>query len=249
LKQEKLCYNTSNIKEKAMLLWNLSLLIHDPAAFFLLIAVVAFSLLIAITVHEFSHALMANRLGDPTGKRMGRLSLNPIRHLDPLGTLMLFLVGFGWGKPVPINPNYFRMAPRRGMAVSALAGPLSNVALAAVLGVIIRTGVLAWHSPWQYEPFLNWDPSWVAADIVGYVILFNLILAVFNLIPIAPLDGFNIAVGILPRRQADALARTEQYGPLLLLLLIFLGYFIGFLWDFLLRAVDLFARLFVGEPL
>jgi Zn-dependent protease len=234
-----------------MLLWNLSLLIHDPAAFFLLVAVVAFSLLIAITVHEFSHALMANRLGDPTGKRIGRLSLNPIRHLDPLGTLMLFLVGFGWGKPVPINPNYFRMAPRRGMAVSALAGPLSNLALAAVLGVLIRTGVVGWHSPysWPFAPFASWGASWVAADIVGYVILMNLILAVFNLIPIAPLDGFNIAVGILPRRQADALARTEQYGPLLLLLLIFLGYFIGFLWDFLLRAVDLFARLFVGEPL
>jgi Zn-dependent protease len=239
-----------------MLLWNLGLLRQDPKAFFLLIVVVAFSLLIAITVHEFSHALMANRLGDPTAKRMGRLSLNPIRHLDPMGTLMLLLVGFGWGKPVPINPNnfrpnYFRMNPRRGMAMSAFAGPLSNLALAAVLGVLIRAGVVGWHSPysWPFAPFASWGASWVAADIVGYVILMNLILAVFNLIPIAPLDGFNIAVGILPSRQSEALARTERYGPLLLLLLIFLGYFVGFLWDFLLRAVDLFARLFVGEPL
>jgi Zn-dependent protease len=232
-----------------MLLWNLGLLRQDPKAFFLLIVVVAFSLLIAITVHEFSHALMANRLGDPTAKRMGRLSLNPIRHLDPMGTLMLLLVGFGWGKPVPINPNYFRMNPRRGMALSAFAGPLSNLAVAAVLGVIIRFGVLEWHSPWQYPPFYHWNPSWVAADIIGYVILFNLILAVFNLIPIAPLDGFNIAVGILPRRQAEAMARMGQYGPLLLLVVVFLGYFVGFLWDFLLRAVDLFARLFVGQPL
>ena len=138
-----------------MLLWNLRLLIDDPAAFFLLVAIVGFSLLIAITVHEFSHALMANRLGDPTAKRMGRLSLNPIKHLDPLGTLMLLLVGFGWGKPVPINPNYFRMNPRRGMAVSALAGPLSNFALAAVLGVIIRTGVVAWHSPYEGLTFIK----------------------------------------------------------------------------------------------
>jgi len=223
-----------------MLLWNLRLLIDDPAAFLLLIAIVGFSLLIAITLHEFSHAMMANRLGDPTAKRLGRLSLNPIRHLDPLGTLMLFLVGFGWGKPVPINPNYFRMNPRRGMAISALAGPLSNFALAALLGVLVRVGVVDWHSPWSWPfyPFASWDASWVAADIIGYVILLNLILGVFNLIPIPPLDGFNIAVGILPRRQAEAVARLQQYGPLLLLLLVFLGYFTGFLWDFLLRAVD-----------
>jgi Zn-dependent protease len=234
-----------------MLLWNLRLLIDDPAAFFLLIAIVGFSLLIAITLHEFSHAMMANRLGDPTAKRLGRLSLNPIRHLDPLGTLMLFLVGFGWGKPVPINPNYFRMNPRRGMAISALAGPLSNFALAALLGVLVRVGVVDWHSPWSWPfyPFASWDASWVAADIIGYVILLNLILGVFNLIPIPPLDGFNIAVGILPRRQAEAVARLQQYGPLLLLLLVFLGYFTGFLWDFLLRAVDLFGRLFVGQQL
>jgi len=234
-----------------MLLWNLRLLIDDPAAFLLLIAIVGLSLLIAITLHEFSHALMANRLGDPTAKRLGRLSLNPIRHLDPLGTLMLFLVGFGWGKPVPINPNYFRMNPRRGMAISALAGPLSNFALAALLGVLVRVGVVDWHSPWSWPfyPFASWDASWVAADIIGYVILLNLILGVFNLIPIPPLDGFNIAVGVLPRRQAEAVARLQQYGPLLLLLLVFLGYFTGFLWDFLLRAVDLFGRLFVGQQL
>ena len=234
-----------------MLLWNLRLLIDNPAAFFLLVAIIGFSLLIAITVHEFSHAMMANRLGDPTAKRLGRLSLNPVKHLDPLGTLMLFLVGFGWGKPVPINPNYFRMNPRRGMAISALAGPLSNFALAALLGVLVRVGVVDWHSPWSWPfyPFASWDASWVAADIIGYVILLNLILGVFNLIPIPPLDGFNIAVGILPRRQAEAVAKLQQYGPLLLLLLVFLGYFTGFLWDFLLRAVDLFGRLFVGQQL
>ena len=234
-----------------MLLWNLGLLREDPKAFFLLIVVVAFSLLIAITVHEFSHALMANRLGDPTAKRMGRLSLNPVKHLDPMGTLMLLLVGFGWGKPVPINPNYFRMNPRRGMAISAFAGPLSNLALAAVLGVVVRAGAVVWHSPysWPYYPFASWNAGWVAADIIGYVILFNIILAVFNLIPIAPLDGFNIMVGILPRRQAEAVVRLEKYGPLLLLVIVFLGYFTGFLFDFLLRAVDLFSRLFVGQPL
>jgi Zn-dependent protease len=234
-----------------MLLWNLGLLRDDPAAFFLLVAIIGFSLLIAITVHEFSHAMVANRLGDPTAKRMGRLSLNPVKHLDPLGTLMLFLVGFGWGKPVPINPNYFRMNPRRGMALSALAGPLSNFTLVALLGILVRVGVVAWHSPWSWPfvPFASWNAGWVAADIIGYVILLNLILGVFNLIPIPPLDGFNIAVGILPREQAAAMLRVERYGPMILLVVVFLGYFTGFLWDFLLRAVDLFARLFVGQPL
>src|SRR4030042_4133659 len=232
-----------------MLLWNLGLLIDDPAAFFSLVVVVTLALLIAITVHEFSHALMSDRLGDPTARRLGRLSLNPIKHLDPMGTLMLFLVGFGWGKPVPVNPHNFRIDSRRGMALIGFAGPLSNLIIAALLGVLVRLDLVAWYSPWQYEPFYYWDASWVAADIIGYVILLNLILAVFNLIPIAPLDGFNVAVGVLPRRQAYAWARMERYGPLILLLIIFLGFFTGFLWNFLLRAVDLFARLFVGQAL
>ena len=135
------------------------------------------------------------------------------------------------------------------MAMVGMAGPLSNFVLAALFGVLVRAGVVAWHSPWQYQPLFNWEAGWVAADIVGYIILLNLILGVFNLIPIAPLDGFKIVVGLLPRRQAYAAARLEQYGPLILLLFVFLGYFTGFLWDFLLRAVDLFARLFVGEAL
>lgn len=232
-----------------MLLWNLGLLIDDPAAFFSLVVVVALALLIAITVHEFSHALMSDRLGDPTARRLGRLSLNPIKHLDPMGTLMLFLVGFGWGKPVPVNPHNFRMESRRGMALIGFAGPLSNLIVAALLGVLVRLDVVAWHSPWQYEPFYYWDAGWIAADIIGYVIFLNLILAVFNLIPIAPLDGYNVAIGVLPRRQAYAWAKLERYGPLILLALIILSFYTGFLWNSLMRAVDLFARLFVGQAL
>jgi Zn-dependent protease len=166
-----------------------------------------------------------------------------------MGTLMLLLAGFGWGKPVPVNPHNFRIESRRGMALTGFAGPLSNLIVAALLGVLVRLDVVAWHSPWQYEPFYYWDAGWIAADIIGYVIFLNLILAVFNLIPIAPLDGYNVAVGILPRRQAYAWAKLERYGPLILLALIILSFYTGFLWNSLMRAVDWFARLFVGQPL
>jgi len=229
-----------------MLLRNFSLLTEHPAVFFSLVGIVTVALLIAITAHEFSHALVANWLGDPTAKRLGRLSLNPIKHLDPMGTLMIFLVGFGWGKPVPVNYQFLGRDPRRGMALVASAGALANLLVAALFGALVRVGVVAWQSPGglYVEDF---ELGLVAPILVGYVILFNLILAVFNLIPIAPLDGFKVAVGVLPSRQAYALARMEQYGPLLLLVFLFFGYFTGFLWDVLIRPVDLFARLFAGQ--
>jgi len=208
--------------------------------------VVTVALLIAITVHEFGHALVANWLGDPTAKRLGRLSLNPIRHLDPLGTLMIFLVGFGWGKPVPVNYRFLGRDPRKGMALVASAGALSNLVTAALFGALIRAGVVGWQSPGRLYAD-DFELGSVAAILIGYVILFNLILAIFNLIPIAPLDGFKVAVGALPSRQAYALARMEQYGPMALLVVLFLGYFTGLLWDVLILPVDLFARLFVGQ--
>jgi len=229
-----------------MLLRNLSLLIEHPAVFFSLVGIVTVALLIAITVHEFGHALVANWLGDPTAKRLGRLSLNPIRHLDPLGTVMIFLVGFGWGKPVPVNYQFLGRDPRRGMALVASAGALSNVVVAALFGALIRAGVVAWQSPGRLYVD-DFELGMVAPMLVGYGILFNLILAVFNLIPIAPLDGFKVAVGVLPSRQAYALERMEQYGPMLLLAFLFLGYFTGFLWDVLIGPADLFARLFAGQ--
>ena len=229
-----------------MLLRNLGLLTEYPAVFFSLMGIVTVALLVAITVHEFGHALVANWLGDPTAKRLGRLSLNPIRHLDPLGTLMIFLVGFGWGKPVPVNYRFLGRDPRKGMALVASAGALSNLVTAALFGALIRAGVVGWQSPGRLYAD-DFELGSVAAILIGYVILFNLILAIFNLIPIAPLDGFKIAVGALPSRQAYALARMEQYGPMALLVVLFLGYFTGLLWDVLILPVDLFARLFVGQ--
>lgn len=192
----------------------------DPARAAVILAVFALALLVALTFHEFNHAALATRLGDPTARTMGRLTLNPKAHLDPLGTMMLLLVGFGWAKPVEVNPAYIRGNPRFGMAVIALAGPLANVLLAFLFAIPIRAGLVtgfAGLNPWN-------DP---AIDLVGYVIgsmvFWNLLIASFNLIPIAPLDGFRVAVGVLPAPIATPLARLERAGPAILLIIILFG--------------------------
>jgi Zn-dependent protease len=174
------------------------------------------SLLIAIDVHEFAHAWMANELGDPTARYQGRLSLNPLVHLDPMGTIMmLFSVfygfGIGWGKPVPVNPLYLRKGPRVGMGLVAAAGPLSNLVLAAILAVPIRLGLL----------------SGLPRGLLGIVIIVNIGIALFNLLPIPPLDGASILQGILSiirapwaYRVADALDRIGAQGYMIFVLLI-----------------------------
>ncbi len=230
-----------------MLLWNLHLLFRNPLLFLLLVVLVSMALLIALTFHEFSHALVADQLGDYTPRRMGRLSLNPLAHLDPLGTLMLFLVGFGWGKPVPVNPLLLRRDPRSGMALVASAGPLANLSLAGLFSVPVRLELLPWHSPLAIP--LHPDAGAILVALVGYIILFNLILTIFNLIPVAPLDGFRVLLGLLPRDLAYSFERTERYGPMILLFLIFFGYFTGFLWDFLEYGVNLLAFVFTGRAI
>jgi len=226
-----------------MLLFNLRLLWDDPLLFFLLLGTVALALLIAITVHEFSHALAADRLGDSTARRLGRLSLNPLAHLDPVGTLMLFLVGFGWGKPVPVNPYLLRREPRKAMALVSFSGPLANVVAAGLVAIPIRLGLVSW--PFTSSLSYHGGISWVST-ILGFIIFYNLILAVFNLIPIAPLDGFKVAVGVLPRNWAYSYARLEQYGPMILLLFIVFSYATGFLWYILSHGVNFLAHLLVG---
>lgn len=222
-----------------MILQFLGLFFRDPVAFAVIFPILALSLVTAlvvgITIHEFSHAFVADKLGDPTPRFLKRLSLNPLAHLDPLGTLMLLFVGFGWGKPVPVNPLNFRgISPRAGMAIVALAGPVSNVVLAGLLGLVIRERLLAWHPPgyvltfWRlWDLFDVWSPGFVLAEVVGYVVVINLALAVFNLLPLPPLDGYRILVGILPRDLAAAVARLEfTWGPALLITILALDVFL-----------------------
>jgi Zn-dependent protease len=168
---------------------------------------VAIALLVGLTFHEFSHAFTADTLGDHRPRAMGRLSLNPLRHLDPIGAVMLLIAGFGWAKPVMVNPYALRSG-RQGMALVAAAGPLSNVAVALVFGVIARILGLA-----------GVDGGFVFT-VVFLVIYLNLVLAIFNLLPIPPLDGYNFALALLPPRLAFPLQRYAPYGVLILLLLV-----------------------------
>ncbi len=160
------------------------------------------SLVIAITIHEFSHALAAERLGDPTPRLMGRLTLNPLAHLDPLGTIMLLIARFGWGKPVQFDPFNLRN-PRRDSAIISLAGPVSNLVLAILCSILLRLFISYWF--------------------IGFLqplIVLNVVLAVFNLVPIHPLDGFKIVAGILPEEYARQWAELEGYGMIFLIVLI-----------------------------
>ena len=167
-------------------------------------------------MHEFSHACSAWLLGDDTAKSQGRLSLNPLRHLDPAGTLLMLLAGFGWGKPVMFNPYNLRYG-RLGIAITKAAGPLSNLAFAAVVALAIRGFGDYIPAAWQE----------VASAFLLRLLQLNVALFVFNLLPIEPLDGFGVVVGVLPWPIARPVARLGRYGPGILMLLIFLPFMIG----------------------
>lgn len=179
----------------------LQLLRLHPLAFL----IVAIILLTSLTIHEFAHAWMADRLGDPTARSQGRLSLNPLVHLDWLGTAMLLLIGFGWGKPVPVDAYNFR-SPRRDMVLVAAAGPLSNLLLALLLAFV--AGHLL-HG------------GWLAAAL-ALAVQTNILLAIFNLLPIGPLDGSRVLGGLLPKHLAWEYEEImAHYGLLILILFIF----------------------------
>ena len=195
------------------------------------------AILFGLTIHEFSHGWVAWRLGDPTARSQGRLTLNPLKHLDPIGTVFLFLFRFGWAKPVPIDPTYFRH-PDRDMAISSLAGPASNLLTAGIAGLIVRLMTLLGVSGFPVALF-------------DFFVLFNLILCFFNLIPIPPLDGSRLVYYFLPAHLATGYARLERYGFMILIGLIFVGRLLGFslVWAVLGPPVRLFSSLFSGHSL
>jgi Zn-dependent protease len=198
-------------------------------------------ILLALTFHEYAHAFVANKYGDDTAKQNGRLTLNPLAHLDLLGTIMIFLVHFGWAKPVPVNPNRLKN-PKKNMLWISAAGPLANMILALISGILLRLIFATGGKPDQHS---------ITGLLIFMVIMslqINLALAIFNVLPIAPLDGSKILYGLLPSKHEGKIYFIERYGPFILIGLIVFGQFTGvsilgrLIWPF----VDFFSNIFAG---
>jgi Zn-dependent protease len=178
------------------------------------------SILIALTVHEVSHGLVALKLGDPTAKHEGRLTLNPLAHLDLFGTLMFFFVGFGWAKPVPVNPRYFKGSIKKGMTLTALAGPASNLILAIITIIIAKiifaSGISA--GPGISKFFM---------ELFQSMLFLNLGLMAFNLLPVAPLDGSKVLAMFVPYQHEEKYEDYLRNGPMILLSLLIMERILG----------------------
>jgi len=185
--------------------------------------------LICITIHELAHGFTAYKLGDSTAKEMGRLTLNPIKHLDPAGFIMIVIVGFGWAKPVPVDMRNFKH-PKWYMAITALAGPVSNLVLASVvlliLGLVTTSlGIFADSSTGHI--FYSNETGLLIYRIISRMIMLNITLAVFNMLPIPPLDGSKVLFSLLPEKAYYKLMRYERYGMIALLIIVGLQLILG----------------------
>jgi Zn-dependent protease len=225
------------------MIWWLNDLADNPLALVAFLAAFVVALVLGIAFHEFCHAWSASELGDQTAARQGRLTLNPLVHIEPMGALMLLIVGFGWGRPTPVNPYNLRIGPQRGNALVALAGPASNFFFAILLAIPLRLGF-----PFVSDPRMVGDAS--GTEIFGFflfwALLFNVLLGIFNLIPIHPLDGFKVVVGIVPREVARQLETLAPYGPGILMTLIVVGWIFpdfAVLFWFIRGAMDIVLEL------
>ena len=238
----------------------------DPLAAFIFIIALVTALVLGISFHEFSHAFTADTLGDGLPRRMGRVTLNPLAHLEPFGTLLMFTVGIGWGRPVPINP-YNTRNPKASLGLTAAAGPLSNFVVAGIAGLPLKLDLVPWISPlfsgcnFESDCVLVVDGSLRTSPAAGgftseeqlgiyltAIVLFSLMLGIFNLIPIAPLDGFKVAVGFLPSGLSEQFAQLERYGPIVLITLLVLPFLTGtfLLFSVMEPIIKVFAWLFAG---
>lgn len=192
-------------------------------------------LLFAITIHEYAHGRAALSLGDPTAKNAGRLSFNPISHIDPFGAICLFLFNFGWAKPVPVDVRYFKNI-KRDTVLMSISGPLSNIAAAFVTGMLIRYFLVGWE---------------IYIKVLIYMILMNTGLGLFNLLPIPPLDGSHVLENVLPTSASEKYREFSRYGPMVLIGIILLDNFAGtgILSRILFSPMIHLAHLFAGDNL
>ncbi len=236
-----------------MIFLHSDLIENDFSLFLTLVASTLFALLVGIAFHEFCHAFMANSLGDTLPARQGRVTLNPMAHLDPAGTVMMLFVGFGWGKPVQFNPSGLKVSPKTATLLVSLAGPLSNFVAAGLLAVPIKLGWVPYINPLSSVPAFVFRREVQSLDeyaglfLTGAVYL-NVILGLFNLLPIHPLDGFKVAVGLLPDDLSREFSKLGQYGPAILMVLIVLPWLTGYspLAEIMGPSVVRLVRFFTG---
>ena len=213
-----------------MMLQYLSEFQQAPIATTLFIGIIIIAIVVAVTIHEFSHAIVADQLGDFTARKLGRLTLKPSAHLDPMGSIIFLVAGFGWGKPVPVVQNNIKkLNPQIGLALISLVGPGSNFIFSLLLAILIRFELIP-------NSVLNID---LVASFIFILINVNILLCVFNLLPLPPLDGFKVILGILPSRFSNSLSQMERYGAIPLFGMLIL--------DMTFNSINIFGTL-IGTP-
>ncbi len=228
---------------------------NDPLAALIFFGALVTALVVGISFHEFSHAYVADSMGDGLPRSRGRVTLNPLAHLDPAGTIFLFLVGFGWGKPVPVNPNVSNN-PKAMMAIVAGAGPVSNFLVAALAGLPLQLGLVEWLSPFNFAVldrflFVGFGFDEYLGLYLSAIVLISIILGVFNLLPIFPLDGHRVIPAFLTDQAAHSYMQFQnRYGFFILIALIALPFLTGGQFGVLFEAmspiINVLARLFAG---